>query len=76
MVYEHFLRCFIPNDPSLRFSKLFQINTTIHCGDIPRSVAIVLGVSKLLAMAKDTSGVHLIVVGEIFLQLISYSIVL
>jgi len=36
----------------------------------------VLGVNKLLAMTKDTSDFHPIVVGEVFLQLISCSIVL
>jgi hypothetical protein len=35
-----------------------------------------LGVDKLLAMAKNTGGFHLIIVGEMFFQLISHSIVL
>jgi ABC-type amino acid transport system permease subunit len=35
-----------------------------------------LGVNKLLAMAKDTSGLHLIAVGDVFFQFISHSIVL
>jgi len=29
MVYDHFLRCFILEDPSLGFSKLFQV--VIYC---------------------------------------------
>jgi hypothetical protein len=36
----------------------------------------VLGVNRLSAMAKDIGSLHLIVVGEVFLQLISYSIIL
>jgi len=44
MVYEHILGCFIPKDPSSRFSKLFQIVVVVAHGDIPRSVALVLGV--------------------------------
>ncbi len=76
MVYEHLLRCFILEDPSLGFSKLFQIVTTIVHGDIFRLVALVLGAIKLLAMAKDFGGFRPIVVGEMFFRFISRSIVL
>jgi len=31
-----------------------------------------LGVNRLLAMAKNTSGLHPIVVGEVFFQFINY----
>jgi hypothetical protein len=41
MVYEHFSRCFILEDLSPRF------------GDILKLVALMLGVNRLLAMAKD-----------------------
>jgi hypothetical protein len=43
MVYEHFLRCFMLNDPSSRFSKLFQAIVTIAHGDIPRLVGLSVG---------------------------------
>jgi hypothetical protein len=76
MVYEHLLGHFILKDPSSRFSKLFQVTTVVACQDILRFMALVLRVNKLLAMAKDTNGLHPIVVGEVFLQLISRSIVL
>jgi hypothetical protein len=67
MVYEHLSRCFILEDPSSGFSKLFQVVVaTIH-GDIPRLVALVLGANKLLAMAKDTSGLHPIAMNKVFL---------
>jgi hypothetical protein len=75
MVYEHFLGCFIPEDPSLGFSKLFQTVVIVH-GVIFRLVALMLGVSKLLTMAKDTSGLYPIVVGEVFLRFINCSIIL
>ncbi len=67
MVYDHFLGCFIPKDPSLGFSKLFQIDVVVVYGDILRLMALVLGATKLLAMAKDTSGFRLITIGEVFL---------
>jgi hypothetical protein len=44
--------------------------------DIPRSMALVLEVSKLLAMAKDIGGLRPITIGEVFLWFISHSIVL
>jgi hypothetical protein len=75
MVYEHLSGCFIPKDPSLTFSKLFQVVNIAH-GDIPKLVALVLGVNRFLAMAKDTSGLCPIVMGEMFLRFINRSIIL
>jgi len=60
MVYEYLSRCFILEDPSSGFSKLFQDVVAIVRGDIPRSVALVLGAKKLLAMAKDIGGLVLL----------------
>jgi len=74
MVYEHLLGRFILEDPSSRFSKLFQTSIVVAHGDIPRSVALMLGASRLLAMAKDFKGLRLIVVGEVFFRLINRSI--
>ncbi len=66
MVYEHLSGCFILEDPSSGFSELFQVVVAIAHGDILRLVALMLGVSRLLVMAKDTSGLCPIVVSEIF----------
>jgi hypothetical protein len=76
MVYEHLLRCFIPKDPSSGFSKLFQVAIIVAHGGIPRLMALVLGVSRLLAMVRDISGLHPIAISKMFLQLISHSIIL
>jgi hypothetical protein len=38
-------------------------------------VALMIGVNKLLAMAKDIGGLHPIAIGKMFFQLISCSIV-
>ncbi len=67
MVYLHLSGCFIPKNPSLKFLNLFQATIVVACGDIPRLVVLVLGVNKLLAMAKDIGGLHPIVVSEVFL---------
>ncbi len=64
MVCEHFLRCFILKDPSLGFLKLFQVVIIAH-GVILKSMALVLGARRLLAMVKDTGVLHLIALGEI-----------
>jgi len=71
-----FLGCFILKDLSLGFSELFQAIVIVVHRNIPRSMALVLGVNKLLAMAKYTNGLSFIVVSKVFLQFISYSIVL
>jgi hypothetical protein len=76
MVYEHFSRCFIPKDPSSWFSKLFHVINVVAHGDIPRSMALMLGTNKLLTMTKHIGGLHPIVINEVFLQLISRSIIL
>jgi hypothetical protein len=66
MVYEHLSRCFILHDPSPRFSKLLT-TSIVACGDILRLVALVLGVNRLLAMAKDTGGLRPIAISKVFL---------
>jgi hypothetical protein len=66
MVYEHLLRHFILEHPSSRFLKLFQVVAIVVCGDILRSVALVLGVNILLAIAKDTGGFRPIAISEVF----------
>ncbi len=76
MVFEHFSKCFILEDPSSRFSKLFQVVVIVVCGDIFKSMALMLGASRLLAIAKDTSGFHHIIVSEMFIQFINHSVVL
>jgi hypothetical protein len=66
---------FYTRGPIFGLSKLFQAVIVIR-GVIFRSVILMLGVNKLLAMPKDISGLHPIVVSEMFLRLISRSIVL
>ncbi len=75
MVHEHLSGCFILEESSLGFSELFQTAVIVAHGDIPRLVALVLGVSRLLVMTKDTNGLRLIIVGKVFFRFISRSIV-
>ncbi len=62
--------------PILRVFKIIKVVVVVVRGDILRSVALVLRANRLLAMAKDISGFCPTAVGEVFLQLISCSIVL
>ncbi len=66
MINEHLSGCFTPKDPSVSFSKLLQVVTTIVCRDIFRSMALMLGVNKLLVMAKNIGGLCPIAMGEVF----------
>lgn len=66
MVYEHLLGCFILEDPSSGFSKLFHAIIFVAHGDILRSMALMLGASKLLVMVKDIEGLCPIVIGKAF----------
>jgi hypothetical protein len=76
MVYEHLLGCFIPKDPSSWFLELFQVVVVVVHGDIPRLVAQMLGVNKLLTMAKDISGLCPVTIGKVFFRYINHYIVL
>jgi hypothetical protein len=76
MVYEHFLNYFILENPSLRFSELFQATIVVAHGDILKSMALMLGAGKLLAMARDSKVLHLISIGKMFSSIISFFIVL
>jgi hypothetical protein len=67
MIYEHLLGPFIPKDPSFGFLKLFQAIVVVAYGDIHRLMALMLGASKLLAMAKNIRGLRPITIGEVFL---------
>jgi hypothetical protein len=76
MVYEHLSNYFILEDPSLRFLELFQATIVVARDDILRSMALMLGVGKLLAMAKDSKNLHPFTIGNMFSSIISCSIVL
>jgi hypothetical protein len=67
MVYEHLSIYFIPQDPSSNFLKLLEATNVIARGDILRSMALMLGANKLLAVAKDIEGLCFVVVGKVFL---------
>ncbi len=76
MEYEHLSRSFILEDPSLRVLKLFQAIAIVARTNFLRSMALMLRANILLAMEKNTGGFHPIVVGDMFIQFISHSIVL
>jgi hypothetical protein len=58
------------------FLELFQVVAVGARGDILRSVALMMGASRLLVIAKDIGGIRPIAVGKVFFRLISCSIIL
>jgi hypothetical protein len=52
--------------PILKVLELFKVVAIVAHGDILKLVALMLTVSKLLAMAKDTGGLYPITIGEPF----------
>jgi hypothetical protein len=71
IVYEHLPECFILKDPSSKFLKLFQVGVVVVCGDILMLMALMLGLVDCWQWQRT-----LVIVGEVFLQLMSHSIVL
>ncbi len=55
------------------FFKVFKVVALIVYGDILRSVTLMLGVNKLLIMAKDTKSLYLIIISKVFSQFINCS---
>lgn len=76
MIYEHLRDCFSPEDPSSRFFELYRVVEHVAQGRIPVRIARALGASRLLAIAKDTDEIRPIAIGEVFLHLISRTLVL
>ncbi len=76
MVCEHLLGCFILEDPSFEFLELFQVVVVVAHVHILKLMTLMLGVNKLLAMAKDIGGLPHITEVEVFIWFISRSIVL
>ncbi len=58
------------------FLELFQVVAVGARGDILRSVALMMGASRLLVIAKDIGGIRPIAVSKVFFRLISCSIIL
>jgi hypothetical protein len=53
--------------PIFKFLELFQITTVVAHGDILKSMGLMLGVSKLLVMAKDIGNLRPIAVSKVFI---------
>ncbi|KAL2635507.1 hypothetical protein R1flu_006986 [Riccia fluitans] len=56
MVFELLQDCFTPEDLTSGFDLLFQLCSHIACGHLSSPVARILGVSRLLALEKDSGG--------------------
>ena len=73
-VFEHFRDVPDPVDPASGFDLLFHLASRVAQGDIPSSVARMLGTSRLVALQKPLGGVRPLAVGEAFYRLVSRAI--
>ena len=73
-VFEHYQDVLDPVDPVTGFDLLFQLASPVARGDIPTSVAYLLGSSRLIALQKPQGGVRPLAIGEGVYCLISRAI--
>ena len=73
-VFEHYRDVLDPADPASGFDLLFELASRVARGDIPHSVAQMLGTSRLVALQKPLGGVRPLAVGEAFYRLVSRAI--
>jgi len=57
MVFEHFLDSFNLEDLANGFIQLHQLNSHVVIGCITQSMACIIGVVKILTLAKPSSGI-------------------
>ena len=75
-VFEHYRDVLDPADPASGFDLFFHLASRVALGDIPASVARMLGTSRLVALQKPSGGVRPLAVGEGFYRLVSRAICL
>jgi hypothetical protein len=76
MVFKHLQDLFNPKDLINNISQLFMVCCYVIVGHISRSIAKALGVTRLLTLAKPSSGIQPIVIGEVFYQLVNRTLCL
>ncbi|KAL2634313.1 hypothetical protein R1flu_005792 [Riccia fluitans] len=74
MVFELLCDCFTLEDPSSDFDFLFDLCLHIAQGQVPASMAYLLGASCLLALEKPSGGVRPIAVGEVLYRLVAHTL--
>jgi len=70
MVFKHLRNAFNLKNSTNSFIQLHQLNSHVAMGHFLGSIACVLGVVRLLALANPTCGIKPIVVGKVFYELI------
>ena len=75
-VFEHYRDVLDPADPASGFDLFFHLASRVARGDIPHSVAQMLGTSRLVALQKPSGGVRPLAIGEGFYRLVSRAICL
>jgi len=71
MVFEHLRDLFDPKDSINNFSQLFPMCYYVVIGHIPRSITKALGATRLLILAKPSTSIQPIAIGEVFYWLVN-----
>lgn len=71
MIFKHLWDLFDSEDSVNNFSQLFFVCFYVVVGCIPESITKALNVAKLLVLTKFFGGIQLIMVSEVFYQLVS-----
>ncbi len=67
MVFKHLQDLFDPKDSANDFSQLFLMCSYVAIKHIPENITKALSVTRLLALAKLSSGIQLITISEVFI---------
>jgi hypothetical protein len=68
MIFEHLRNIFDPKDLVSDFSQLFPVCSYVVTGCILGNIIKALGATRLLALAKPSSGIRPITIGEYSVQ--------
>jgi len=71
MVFKHFQDLFNLEDLINNISQLFMVCCYVIVRRISKSIAKALGATKLLTLAKPSSGIQPIAIGKVFYQLVN-----
>jgi hypothetical protein len=68
MVFEHLRDLFDPKDSTNDFSRSFPMCSSVVIGHIPMNITKALGATRLLVLAKPSTSIQPIAVGEVFID--------
>jgi hypothetical protein len=74
MLFKRFQDSLVPKDSTNGFSQLFFVYFYVIARNIPKSITKALGVAKLLALAKPSSGIQPIIINKVLCWLVNMTL--